>query len=53
MTISKDKFQTSIEINKNIFIKFKALCALKNLKMSEEIEKMIKKRLDEEGGLST
>jgi hypothetical protein len=38
---------TTIEIEKELFLKFKALCVLKELKISSEIERLIKKRVDE------
>ena len=38
---------TTIEINKKLFLDFKALCVLKELKISEEIENLIRKRVDE------
>ena len=38
---------TTIEVNKELFLRFKALCVLKELTISGEIEKLIKKRVDE------
>jgi hypothetical protein len=38
---------TTIEIEKDLFLRFKALCVLKELKISSEIERLIKKRVDE------
>jgi hypothetical protein len=38
---------TTIEVDKDLFLKFKALCVLKQLTISGEIEKLIKKRVDE------
>lgn len=38
---------TTIEINKDLFLRFKALCVLKELTLSGEIEKLIKRRVDE------
>ena len=38
---------TTIEVNKELFLRFKALCVLKELKLSGEIEKMIRKWVDE------
>jgi hypothetical protein len=38
---------TTIEIEKELFLKFKALCVLKELKISSEIERLIKKRVGE------
>jgi hypothetical protein len=38
---------TTIEIEKDLFLKFKALCVLKELKISSEIERLIKKRVEE------
>ncbi len=42
-----DTIVTTIEINKKTFLDFKALCVLKELKLSEEIENLIKKRVEE------
>ncbi len=38
---------TTIEVNKELFLKFKALCVLKELKISAEIEKLIRKWVEE------
>ncbi len=38
---------TTIEVTKDMFLKFKALCVLKELTISGEIEKLIKRRVDE------
>ena len=38
---------TTIEIEKDLFLKFKALCVLKELKISSEIERLIKRRVEE------
>ena len=38
---------TTIEVTKELFLRFKALCVLKELTISGEIEKLIKKRVDE------
>ena len=38
---------TTIEIEKNLFLKFKAICVLKEFKISAEIEKLIRKRVEE------
>jgi hypothetical protein len=38
---------TTIEIEKDLFLKFKALCVLKELKLSSEIERLIRKRVEE------
>ena len=38
---------TTIEVNKELFLRFKALCVLKELTISGEIEKLIKKRVEE------
>ena len=38
---------TSIQLNKDIFKRFKAMCVLKESTMSGEIEEMIKRRLTE------
>lgn len=45
---SKDEtIVTTIEIEKKLFLDFKALCVLKELKISEEIENLIRKRVEE------
>jgi len=36
-----EKTTTTIEIDKELFLKFKALCVLRELKISGEIEKLI------------
>ena len=41
---------TTIEIDKELFLKFKALCVLKEETLSGEIEKLIKKRVDQLSG---
>ncbi len=38
---------TTIEVNKELFLKFKALCVLNNTKISAEVEKLIRRRVDE------
>ena len=38
---------TTIEIEKELFLKFKALCVLNETAISREIEKLIKKRVEE------
>ena len=38
---------TTIEVSKDLFLKFKALCVLKELKISGEIEKMIRRWVEE------
>lgn len=38
---------TTIEVDKKLFLDFKALCVLKELKISEEIENLIRKRVEE------
>lgn len=38
---------TTIEVNKKVFLDFKALCVLKEFKLSEEIGSLIKKRVEE------
>jgi len=42
-----DTITTTIEIEKELFLKFKALCVLKELKISSEIERLIRKRVEE------
>ena len=41
---------TTIEIDKELFLKFKARCVLKEEALSGEIEKLIKKRVDQLSG---
>jgi hypothetical protein len=43
----KETITTTIEVNKELFLKFKALCVLKELTISGEIEKLIKTRVDQ------
>jgi len=38
---------TTIEIDKDVFLKFKALCVLNETTLSGEIEKLIKKRVEQ------
>jgi len=38
---------TTIEIDKETFLKFKALCVLNEITLSGEIEKLIRKRVEE------
>ncbi len=40
---------TTIEVDKKLFLRLKALCALKELRISAEIEKMIRERMEELG----
>lgn len=40
---------TTIEIDKELFLKFKALCVLNESTISGEIEKLIRKRVEEMG----
>lgn len=47
MAQKKNKMVTTIEVDKNLFLKFKALCVLKEKTISSEIEHMIKKRVEE------
>lgn len=46
----EETITTTIEVNKEIFLKFKAICVLKELKLSGEIEKMIKGWVDDNEG---
>ena len=41
---------TTIEIDKEIFLKFKALCVLNEITISGEIEKLLRKRVSELAG---
>lgn len=43
----QETITTTIEVNKELFLKFKALCVLKELTLSGEIEKLIKARVEE------
>ena len=45
--VEPETVTTTIEVNKELFLKFKALCVLKELTISGEIEKLIKSRVDE------
>ncbi len=42
-----EKITTTIEADKDIFLKFKALCVLNETTISKEIEKLIAKRVEE------
>lgn len=42
-----DKMTTTIEVDKDIFLKFKALCVLNETTISKEIERLIRKRVEE------
>lgn len=44
---TRDTITTTIEVDKELFLKFKALCVLKELTISGEIEKLIKSRVDQ------
>lgn len=46
---------TTIEIDKDIFLNFKAMCVLSETTISGEIEKLMKKRIEElnKNGTST
>ncbi len=43
----QETITTTIEVNKELFLKFKALCVLKELTISGEIEKLIKSRVNQ------
>ncbi len=43
----QETITTTIEVNKELFLKFKALCVLKELTISGEIEKLIRSRVDQ------
>jgi len=45
--VEVETITTTIEVKKELFLKFKALCVLKELTISGEIEKLIKSRVDE------
>lgn len=42
-----EKLTTTIEVDKELFLKFKALCVLKEFKMSSIIEDMIRTWVDD------
>ena len=42
----EETLTTTIEVNKDLFLKFKAFCVLKETTLSGEIEKMIRKWVD-------
>lgn len=46
---SKDtgKMTTTIEVDKDVFLKFKALCVLNETTISKEVESLIRKRVGE------
>ena len=39
--MEKEKATTTVEIDKDLFLRFKSLCVLKETTMSEEIEKLV------------
>ncbi|MBN2330285.1 MAG: hypothetical protein JXC85_00560 [Candidatus Aenigmarchaeota archaeon] len=41
---------TTIEIEKDVFLKFKALCVLGETTLSKEIEKLIRKSVEDQAG---
>jgi hypothetical protein len=43
----QETITTTIEIGKDIFLKFKALCVLNETTLSGEIEKLIRKRVEQ------
>jgi predicted transcriptional regulator len=43
-----EKITTTIEVDKELFLKFKSLCVLKQLKMSGVIEEAIKNWVEKE-----
>jgi hypothetical protein len=43
-----EKITTTIEVDKELFLKFKSLCVLKQLKMSGVIEESIKNWVEKE-----
>ncbi len=43
----QETITTTIEISKDLFLKFKSLCVLNEATISGEIEKMIKKRVEQ------
>jgi hypothetical protein len=45
--VEQETITTTIEVNKELFLRFKALCVLKELTISGEIEKLIKARVED------
>ncbi|MGC9310496.1 MAG: hypothetical protein ACP5E4_02100 [Candidatus Aenigmatarchaeota archaeon] len=45
--VGAEKLTTTIEVDKDLFLKFKALCVLKEIKMSSIIEEMIRQWVDD------
>ena len=45
----KNRIVTTIEVDKDLFLKFKALCVLKEKKISAEIEDLLKEKVKELG----
>ncbi len=43
-----EKITTTIEVDKELFLKFKSLCVLKQLKMSDVIEESLKNWVEKE-----
>jgi hypothetical protein len=43
----RDTITTTIEVDREAFLKFKALCVLNQATISGEIEKLIKKRVED------
>ncbi len=43
-----EKITTTIEVDKELFLKFKSLCVLKQLKMSDVIEESLKSWVEKE-----
>ena len=46
-TEGPETITTTIEVDKDLFLKFKALCVLNETTLSREIEKLIKKRVEQ------
>lgn len=45
--MADETITTTIEIDKELFLKFKALCVLNEATLSGEIEKLIRKRVEQ------
>lgn len=41
------KMTTTIEVDKEVFLRFKALCVLNETTISKEVENIIRKRVEE------
>ncbi|MFH1364788.1 MAG: hypothetical protein ABIH52_03990 [Candidatus Aenigmatarchaeota archaeon] len=49
MAQKKTRIVTTIEVDKELFLRFKALCVLKEKTISKEIEGLLRKHVEELG----